>query len=47
MRTRLKEPTAKGFVALKAHTIALRETQGTHWDMIKCKERLGIAQKLS
>ncbi len=43
----VEEPTVKDFVAMKAHTIALSEVQGTHWGMIKCKSRLEIAQKLS
>jgi hypothetical protein len=34
-------PTAKDFVARKLHTIALSEVQGTHWNGIKCPERLG------
>jgi hypothetical protein len=34
-------PTAKDFVARKVHTIALSEVQGTHWNAIKCPERLG------
>jgi hypothetical protein len=37
----IEEPAAKGFVARKACTIALSEAQGTHWNVIKCKERLG------
>jgi hypothetical protein len=43
----VKEPAAKDFIAKKAHAIALSEAQGTHWDVIKCTLRLGIAQKLS
>jgi hypothetical protein len=43
----VEEPTAKDFVARKARTIALSKAQGTHWDVIKCKLRLEIAQKLS
>ncbi len=43
----IEEPTAKDFIARKACTIALSEAQGTHWDMIKCKLRLGIAPTLS
>ncbi len=43
----VEEPTAKNFVAKKAHTIALSKTQGTHWKVIKCKLCLGIIQKLS
>ncbi len=37
-----EEPTANDVVARKAHTIASGKTQGTHWNRIKCKERLGI-----
>jgi hypothetical protein len=37
----VEEPTAKGFVARKACTIALREAGGIHWNKIKCKEQLG------
>jgi hypothetical protein len=37
----------KDFVAWKAYTIGLSEAQGTHWNMIKCEERLGIIQELS
>ncbi len=37
----VEEPTAKDFVARKAHTIALREAQGTHWNGTKSKEHLG------
>jgi hypothetical protein len=37
----IEEPTAKDFIARKAHTIALSEAQGTHWNGIKCKEHLG------
>jgi hypothetical protein len=36
-----EEPTAKDFVARKARTIASSKGQGTPWDRIKCKERLG------
>jgi hypothetical protein len=43
----IEEPTAKDFVVRKVCTIALSEVQGTHWDVIKCKSHLGIAQKLS
>jgi hypothetical protein len=35
-----EEPTAKDFVAKKAHTIASGKARGTHWNRIKCKERL-------
>jgi hypothetical protein len=31
----------KDFVARKANTIALSKVQGTNWNVIKCKERLG------
>jgi hypothetical protein len=37
----VKEPTAKDFIARKVHTIKLNEVQGTNWNAIKCKERLG------
>jgi hypothetical protein len=39
----VEEPSAKDFVARKAHTIALSKARGTHWNMIKikCKECLG------
>jgi hypothetical protein len=43
----VEEPAVKDFVARKGRTIALSEAQGTHWDVIKCKLRLGITQKLS
>jgi hypothetical protein len=43
----VEEPTAKDFVARKACTIALSKAQGTHWNVIKCKESLGIVQELS
>ena len=36
----VEDPAAKDFVARKAHTIALSEMRGTHWCMIRCKERL-------
>ncbi len=36
----IEEPAAKDFVARKARTIALSEVQGTHWSVIRCKERL-------
>jgi hypothetical protein len=36
----VEEPTAKGCLARNAHTIALSKVQGTHWSMIRCKERL-------
>ncbi len=41
MSANLKEPAAKDFVERKARTIELSEAQGTHWNVIKCKERLG------
>jgi hypothetical protein len=41
----VEEPTAKDFVARKACTIALSKVQGTHWNVIKCKERLGNCQE--
>jgi hypothetical protein len=34
----------KGFVAKKARTIPLREARGTHWNVIKCKSRLGMSR---
>jgi hypothetical protein len=37
----IEEPATKDFIARKACTIALRKVQGTHWNMIKCKEHLG------
>ncbi len=42
-----EEPAAKIFATRKARTITSSKVQGTHWNMIKCKERLGIVQKLS
>ncbi len=36
----INKPTAKNFVARKVHNIALNEVQGTHWNAIKCQERL-------
>ncbi len=41
MSTNLKEPAVKDFVARKAHTIKSSKVQGTHWNMINCKEHLG------
>jgi hypothetical protein len=35
------EPAVKGFVARRACTIALSKARGTHWNVIKCKKRLG------
>jgi hypothetical protein len=37
----IEETAAKDFVARKVRTIALSEVQGTHWNAIKCQERLG------
>jgi hypothetical protein len=37
----VEEPGTKDFVARKVHTIKLNELQGTNWNAIKCKERLG------
>ncbi len=37
----VEEPAAKDFIAMKAHTIALSEVQGTHWNAFKCEEHLG------
>jgi hypothetical protein len=37
----VEEPAAKNFVARKVRTIPLSEAQGTHWNVIKCKECLG------
>jgi hypothetical protein len=34
-------PAGKDFLARKVCTIALTEVQGTHWNAIKCQERLG------
>jgi hypothetical protein len=36
----VEEPTAKIFIARKACTFALSKAQGTHWNRIKCIERL-------
>ncbi len=41
MSTNLKESAAKDFVARKACTLKLSKARGTHWNMIKYKERLG------
>jgi hypothetical protein len=38
----LEDPGVKYFVARKACTIAFSEAQGTDWNVIKCKECLGI-----
>jgi hypothetical protein len=35
------QAAAKDFVARKVHTIAWNKVQGTIWNAIKCKERLG------
>ena len=43
----VEEIAGKDFIARKACTIALSKAQETHWDVIKCKLCLGIAQKLS
>ncbi len=37
----VEEPTVKDFVVRKVRTIALIEVHGTHWNAIKCQERLG------
>jgi hypothetical protein len=37
----IEESAAKDFVARKVHTIAMSKVQGTHWNAIKCQERLG------
>jgi hypothetical protein len=37
----VEEPAAEDFIARKACTIKLNEVQGTNWNAIKCKERLG------
>jgi hypothetical protein len=37
----VEEPTAKDFVAREVRTIKLNKVQGTHWNVNKCKERLG------
>jgi hypothetical protein len=37
----VEEPAAKDVVARKVHTIKLNKVQGTSWNAIKCKERLG------
>jgi hypothetical protein len=36
----IKEAAAKDFAARKARTIALSKVQGTHWNLIRCKECL-------
>ncbi len=36
----VEEPAAKDFVARKVCTIALSKARGTHWSVIRCKERL-------
>jgi hypothetical protein len=36
----IEEPAAKDFVARNARTIVLSKAQGTHWNMIRCKECL-------
>jgi hypothetical protein len=43
----VEEPAAMDFVARKARTITLREAQGIHWNLIKCKEHFRTVQKLS
>jgi hypothetical protein len=37
----IQEPAAKDFAARKACTIALSKAQGSQWNVIKCKCRLG------
>ncbi len=37
----VEEPTAKVFVLRKVRTIVLSKVQRTHWNVIKCQERLG------
>jgi hypothetical protein len=37
----VEEPAVKDFVARKVHIIGLNKVQGTSWNAIKCKERLG------
>jgi hypothetical protein len=37
----VEEPDAKDFVAKKVRTTVLNKVQGTSWNAIKCKERLG------
>jgi hypothetical protein len=37
----VEEPAAKYIVSRQVCTIALNEVQGTHWNLIKCQERLG------
>jgi hypothetical protein len=37
----LSELAAEDFIAKMACTIKLSKAQGTHWNMIKCKECLG------
>ncbi len=36
----VEEPAAKNFVAWNAHTITLSKARGTHWSVIRCRERL-------
>jgi hypothetical protein len=37
----VEEPAAKDFLVRNARTIVLSNARGTHWNVIKCKERLG------
>jgi hypothetical protein len=39
MSTSLKEPAAKDFVEMKANTIALSKTQGTHQNVIRWEDK--------
>jgi hypothetical protein len=38
---KVKAPTAKKFVARMTRTITSSKVGGSHWNMIKCKERCG------
>ncbi len=41
----IEVPAAKNFLARNVCTITLSKVQGTHWNMIKCKEHLGDCPK--
>jgi hypothetical protein len=36
----VEKPAVKDFVSRKVRTIALNDLNGTHWNTIKCQERL-------
>jgi hypothetical protein len=42
MSMNLKEPTAKDFVVRNTNTISLSKVQGTHWNVVKCNERMRV-----